>query len=632
MALTLQTAFSTPEAVPTGFTAQGSNPIKAAGGIGVATTPSEVAYIAKTALLNADQEAAMDLVFTSFQWAAVFGKCPSNSSPTADRYYVVVRKTVGAGPDTIAIVKRAGGLDSTLATANLMRGKIISGDQIKIRIIEAGTATVVEAYFNTIRQIAYVDRSSPLQGGGYCGAMIGDNSSGMGIDNFYAGNLSVYWVANGTGSNPAHPQSGLDSGVRNGSFAEPWATIKYGGHKSRMAATGAVLMVRAGNYPDRLNDSFSDILWRSGTDANNPATYSSFPGENAIITADTDASVVGIGFVSNGEANTNHVQFHDIIQDGQGNTSSGFQISYRNSYIRFISCVSRNSQGNGWVFAQLHNANDNANHHHELIKCEASGSANTGSHGVYDQVSGTMIEGGYWHTNNPNPSGTGAWGLQHNTSALGQPNQTVQTTGIIYRFNRITNNGGGITVGGTDNALIMGNLVWRNNNTGGISISGFVETPITVPSGTMIFNNTLYRNNTDIGAAYPIRIVVGATGTICKNNILFGNLNGKTGIVDDGTGSDILNNLNPTKDAGSETDPVFKDVTLGSEDFRLQAGSPCIGAALNLGPPYNLDFDGFTRPAVGLWSQGAFEYQPEVAFAGAVKGRTSSNFTMGFGL
>jgi len=44
-------------------------------------------------------------------------------------------------------------------------------------------------------------------------------------------------------------------------------------------------------------------------------------------------------------------------------------------------------------------------------------------------------------------------------------------------------------------------------------------------------------------------------------------------------------------------------------NYALQAGSPAISAGANLGSPYNTDYAGNSRPAVGPWDMGAYEYQ-----------------------
>jgi hypothetical protein len=109
---------------------------------------------------------------------------------------------------------------------------------------------------------------------------------------------------------------------------------------------------------------------------------------------------------------------------------------------------------------------------------------------------------------------------------------------------------------------------------------------------TKVYNNTVYNN----GAADGISIGdYRATGTVVKNNIVYGNTG--SNIRDVGMDTTLSNNLT--------TDPKFVNPSIA--DFHLQSTSPAIDAGATL-TEVTTDFEGTSRPRGAAYDIGAFEF------------------------
>ena len=617
MALTSVATFTTTENPPSGFQASGANGIKAAGSIGVADSTASAASMSYSTQLNADQEAQITLIYTSRVQAAVYAGLQTVNDFTSNHYRVETT-TVDGNFDGIKIVKRLGGSESTLSSKSLNRGQYVSGSTIRIRKIDAGSVTIVEAWKDGYRMLSVVDASSPIQGAGYVGAWIAANSSGMGIDDFLAGNLSVYWVANSSKTNPVQSAGTNDtatniggSGLNRGSFTYPFQTINYGGHKSRMTATGAVLIIRGGNYSERLNDAFSDILWKTGTSWNNPTTMQNFPGEVFTVNPNGQATQVSIGQISNGYGGTQYLQLLGWRIDGLDITDGCLAFRGKNKYLRIQYSDITQAKLSNVYFSQEATGDDVGPNHFEFLDNACHDSFD--SHGFYDQVTGSTIEGNDFYNNDAqNAGGNGnGYGFQHNTIAVPALNK-VKSSGLIVRYNKIHGNGNGLVIEGTDNALIYGNLVYLNGS--GLTTNGNTQGspyPVSVVNGTMFFNNTVYKNNQwdPFGRSqYGMQDSPAALNTIAINNLLYANQHGLLGI--NMPNATLANNFNGTKDAPSEQDPLFTSVTAGSEDFHISASSPARGYGQDLSAYFSHDYYGLPITA---WDAGAVQYESPVS-------------------
>lgn len=149
---------------------------------------------------------------------------------------------------------------------------------------------------------------------------------------------------------------------------------------------------------------------------------------------------------------------------------------------------------------------------------------------------------------------------------------------------RIFNNGGGVSTTGSTDTEIDGCLIY--NNTGpGIDADGSFHARITncVISGNggdgvsaagvdrMSIRETIFSNN----GGYAVNTGAGLQSNfeIFRNNCFYNNASGPVDI----------NGGNPFGEDNILADPLFVSTVDGSEDFRLQPDSPCIGAGIN--PP-----------------------------------------------
>ena len=175
--------------------------------------------------------------------------------------------------------------------------------------------------------------------------------------------------------------------------------------------------------------------------------------------------------------------------------------------------------------------------------------------------------------------------------------------------NLVRNNGIGIELGETAAVLVANNVVTNNSKGGIVLFSGYFG--INIVHNTIV-GNGFGSNYQEGGAGIVIgpfitetvqnNIVVSNRGGInCmdgysskdKANLVWGNLDNYVGGASAGAGDLSL-------------DPMFADP--GNKDYRLQAGSPAVNAAI-LWPAVVIDFDGNPRPTGDAPDLGAFELQ-----------------------
>lgn len=168
---------------------------------------------------------------------------------------------------------------------------------------------------------------------------------------------------------------------------------------------------------------------------------------------------------------------------------------------------------------------------------------------------------------------------------------TAGSKNMTWRYNDIYNwqvEGIMFIFGGAANWYIYGN-VWHDgmgSNTHRIlEAQDGVEGPI------------YFYNNTCVNISMGIRVANGGTfaaGSSSRNNIFWSA--GDNGPIPNS--NNIIGN-------GSANTPF---VSYSAKDYRLKAGSSAINAGVNLGSPYNIDFEGKTRGSDGSWDIGAYEY------------------------
>lgn len=345
----------------------------------------------------------------------------------------------------------------------------------------------------------------------------------------------------------------------NGTQGAPFKTIAKG---IASMAGGDVLVIRGGSYPEIINSPPSGIsnLLRTVVQA--------FSGETVItngldiysrnyitvshITLNGYSNHIGRS-VSTNPASTfitlENVEARNWVGGGSG--GGGFNIGFRqegvSSNIRLTNCISHNN-----------------------------GSTNL-DHGIYVSSRDNIIEGGSYYLNSGH-------GIQVYASAgAGSTNNTI-IRGVVAH----DNGSFGIGLYEGVNLLAYNNIAYHN----GIIVSGAGGIRSAYNSSlAKILNNTVFGNT-----GYGIGLESSASDSTLENNISYQN-----------TGSPISNSgNNPSLSNNLTTNPSFVDAV--NHNFHLLAGSAAINAGLNLSLIFTTDFDGVSRPAVGAWEIGAYEF------------------------
>ena len=188
------------------------------------------------------------------------------------------------------------------------------------------------------------------------------------------------------------------------------------------------------------------------------------------------------------------------------------------------------------------------------------------------------------------------------------------------------------------NENVFNNVLIRNAGSG-LQIAGY-----TTVSNMKVYNNVMAYNGHE-----GLILWMALSGVDIKNNIVYGN--GLYGIYSyDAHGSGVVfdHNLSYGNGSGNYTfsnggsdysytlgtmltvDPVFANETSSGFDTHLGAGSPAIGAGLNLSAYFTTDISGAARPASGPWDLGADVYAsadttpPTVSVTAPASGATVS--------
>ncbi|MEW6301936.1 MAG: right-handed parallel beta-helix repeat-containing protein [Verrucomicrobiota bacterium] len=214
-----------------------------------------------------------------------------------------------------------------------------------------------------------------------------------------------------------------------------------------------------------------------------------------------------------------------------------------------------------------------------------------GRNGVY---SGNAAQGNIY----------GANLVHHNGRAGDRRDHGFYLTGdneLVFNNVLFSNPGAGLQVAGANtvsNLRVYNNVV-AYNGMWGIILWMAME-------GVDIKNNIIYRNGgfgIDSWDAH-------GSGVVIDRNLVFGNLSGDYGFTNGG--SDFTHSVGTTL----STDPLFLNSSLAGFNPRLAAGSPAIGAGLNLSSVFATDFSGAARPASGAWDIGAFQFGASVGGPG----------------
>lgn len=341
---------------------------------------------------------------------------------------------------------------------------------------------------------------------------------------------------------------------------------------------GDTLYVRSGTYLTGI--SYLHTLPPSGASWAAATQILSYPGETPTI-APNDYK---LGCPVNINTNLQYIIISGFVMDGTGCPGADVvNLGGGASYIRIQNSEVKNSVSNQGISIQ-----DKTCTHNEFINLSVhnNGSDAGLDHGFYLNSPYSLIEGCDIYSNF-------AYGIQlYKSGAAGDEN-----TGIVVRNNKIHDNGtSGVTLNHGDGIQFYNNLVYDN-------VANGVNMGYNATTNVLIYNNTIYSNGT-YGMSFGATSV--ATGTIVKNNIVYGN--GGDEIKEY---NDIVvtydDNLCDAVATGCEigADPLFVNAPT---DLKLSAlTSPAVDVGTTLTTVTN-DYTGNGRPMGKGYDIGAYEF------------------------
>jgi hypothetical protein len=219
----------------------------------------------------------------------------------------------------------------------------------------------------------------------------------------------------------------------------------------------------------------------------------------------------------------------------------------------------------------------------EIYNNGTQGSTDPEGQGIYSGhgTSGNVYDGNYIHDN-----GYAGSNLDHGLYLCGQ--NEVVANNVVLR-----NAAYGLQIAGynTVSGMKVYNNVFAYNGKSGIILWMSLN-------GVDIENNIIYKNGILGIDSYEAT----GSGVVVDHNLVFGNGSGNYDFTD--SGSDYSYSLGTT----ISSDPLFANDTSSGFDAHLSAGSPAIGAGLNLSSVFTYDLADAPRPSTGAWDLGAYVY------------------------
>ncbi len=335
------------------------------------------------------------------------------------------------------------------------------------------------------------------------------------------------------------------SDSNSGTAAQPFRTIT---HAYSLAGPGTTILVLPGVYTD-YQSGWGLHLGSSGT-ASSPIVL--------------ESQVRGGAIIDGQNASDRNVA---IYLDGSYNVVEGFGI--------------RNGPNSGIMIW----ANGNQILNNEIYSNGTPASTSTdGRCGIYSDAgtSDNVYVGNLIYDNGRQ----GGSGLDHGLYLCGQ-NELVANN-VAYG-----NDACGLQVAGYTSVsnLRVYNNVFAWNGADGIILWQTL-------SGVDIENNILYQNGYYGLGSYAAT----GSGVVVADNIFFGNGAGEYDFTTGGS------TYSYTLGTMISANPQFANETLANFDAHLNAGSPAIGAGLNLSTMFTTDLADATRSASAAWDLGAYAY------------------------
>jgi len=212
----------------------------------------------------------------------------------------------------------------------------------------------------------------------------------------------------------------------------------------------------------------------------------------------------------------------------------------------------------------------------------------------------------------------------HIYSGWGSPSNNIVRFNKIHDFGSFYAGTGASPAGGDPGATAI--LAYHSGGTnnqiyGNIIYNGTSCIAMNMDAGK-VYNNTCSRMTGTAGGLGGIGLL---GDTLVKNNII-SNISGGAVLFNfagGGIPGGVTANLCPSAGTGCSVvsnNPAAIFVNPATFNFHLLQTSPANDVGVNLGSPYNIDYDGQARPGSAAWDLGAYEYQSGVTITVAITG------------
>lgn len=334
-------------------------------------------------------------------------------------------------------------------------------------------------------------------------------------------------------------QSGGSDGNDGLSFAQGWATIQHAADTVASGGGDLVLICADGTHAPTATIDFD-------TNAGATENPNIFRGASAIGVDDgTVATVSGSGISSAPLFNLSIASLFMTLENLRLTAGTTFNINLgtalNDSFVNFINVRIDNASGAG-VF----NGESDAETVFQFINCEID---NNGADGI---DSAGASRGGLKIIN---------CSIHNNTGDGVEETSGVVSKAVCIKTLFYANGGHGLNINNDLRSTIIDGCVFFNNTLNGIEIGG-------TTINDLVITNCIFRSN-------------GGYGIDTNGGSLLQFAYADFNCFSNNTSGDIdINGGTPPGDNNVIDNPDFTSETGGSEDFTLQAGSPCLDVGL----------------------------------------------------